>query len=62
MNITYISEKWICQADEFRCLEKYPTCIRSSRLCDGYDHCLNGRDEESCGEHTYFQNKVLSLY
>ena len=33
---------------DFKCNDG--RCLRSSAVCDGYDHCESGEDEEDCGK------------
>ena len=46
-----ITGDWECYDGSFKCLTGKPTCIHSTLLCDKFDHCSDGSDEneKSCG-------------
>ena len=45
----YNSGDWKCPDGGFMCTTGMPTCINTTLLCDGYPHCYDGSDEDSCG-------------
>ena len=41
----------VCRLDEFRCLEDdfgFPRCLPLTFLCDSYNDCPDGSDEQNC--------------
>uniref|UniRef100_A0A9J8CP39 Uncharacterized protein n=1 Tax=Cyprinus carpio carpio TaxID=630221 RepID=A0A9J8CP39_CYPCA len=49
-NQTAPSEDKSCRSTEFSCGDKHKTCVPMIWRCDGDNDCLNGADEEGCGE------------
>uniref|UniRef100_A0A9J8D6T4 Uncharacterized protein n=1 Tax=Cyprinus carpio carpio TaxID=630221 RepID=A0A9J8D6T4_CYPCA len=49
-NQTAPSEDKMCRSTEFSCGDKQKTCVPMRWRCDGDNDCLNGTDEEGCGE------------
>ena len=45
-----LPENWTCPDETFSCGFGYPSCISSSRFCDGIRHCSDGSDENNCGK------------
>ena len=45
-----ITDLWECSQGSFKCTSGQPTCINSTLMCDGYQHCSDESDEKSCGK------------
>lgn len=46
---TDVSPRWNCGTHEFRCSDG--SCIRKKFTCDGYADCVDGSDEQACGNY-----------
>lgn len=40
-----------CAAQQFQCAGSTPECVALISVCDGKSNCVNGADEEVCGEY-----------